>query len=69
MEKTYTSEVYVTSKNLFKAENGPKLADPGKVEHSENIIMQFENEVGPGMLQSDVQQTCVLKNAKQLRQN
>ena len=31
------------------------------IEHSENeIITRFENEVGPGMLQSSVQQTYIL---------
>ena len=32
------------------------------IEHSENkIVMYFENEVGPGVLQSSVQQTCNLQ--------
>ena len=36
------------------------------IEHSENrIIMNFENEVGPKVLQSIIQQTLLCKNSKQ----
>ena len=45
-------------------------------EHSESKILKikynktyFENRVGPGVLHSDTQQTSVLQDAKQLRQN
>ena len=40
------------------------------IEHNENkIIKNVEDEVGPGVLKSSVQQTSPCKNTRQQRQN